>query len=104
MQVFGFFAPAFLLFQCDGFYPWKIIPPAACQTIDIVSFVADNLCALGILRNFFISPHFSFSVSNQKVFQCIFVFFQQGSIYHYFMITSIFCLIMYPYRIQRNFV
>ena len=61
VQVFGFFPPSFLFRQCNRFNPWKIIPPATCQTIHVVPFIADNFCPLGIIFRS-ISPDISFRI------------------------------------------
>ena len=42
-------SPAFILSQCDSLNPREIIPPAACQSIDVVSLIADDLGSLGII-------------------------------------------------------
>ena len=54
VKVSGNLSPAFILSQCDSLNPREIIPPTACQSIDVVSFIADDLGSLGFILIMFI--------------------------------------------------
>ena len=70
VKVSRILSPAFIFAQGYGFNPRKIIPPTACQSIDVVSFVAHNLGSLRIILIMFFPvirnpfPAFAFFVGN----------------------------------------